>query len=76
MNRRPPFGNTPYERLLSALHAGSQTVAASLLGVRPAILSDCKRRGMIVTRELLEKARAQGINPAWVQSGLGSVYLC
>ena len=59
---------TPYERLMAALQARTQAEAAERLGVRQAVLSDCKRRGM-VTGSVLELAGMKGINPDWITRG-------
>ena len=61
--------STPYERLLFALQVTTGVEAASLLEVRQSLLSDCKRRGMVVTEKVLEHAGAKGINLKGVARG-------
>ena len=60
---------SPYERLLFALQVTTGVEAASLLGARQSLLSDCKRRGMVVTEKVLEHAEAKGINLEGVLHG-------
>ena len=68
----PTSENTPateLDRLFTALAARTQIEAAGLLGVRQSALSDCKRRGGIVTGSVLEKAAAIGISLEWIKHG-------
>lgn len=74
---------TQYDRLLYALgleQSGEYyrtffTQAAEMLGVRMSQLSDCIRRGKIVTGLVLEAAKAKGINPDFIKSGTEPIYL-
>ena len=56
-------------RLYAALGARTQIEAAEQLGVRQSALSDCKRRGNIVTGNVLEKAVMLSISVEWIQEG-------
>lgn len=74
---------TQYDRLLYALgleQSGEYyrtffTQASEMLDVRVSALSDCIRRGKIVTGPVLEAATAKGINPDFIRSGTEPVYL-
>lgn len=74
---------TQYDRLLYALgleQSGEYyrtffTQASDMLEVRMSQLSDCIRRGKIVTGPVLEAARAKGINPNFIKNGTEPVYL-
>ena len=74
---------TQYDRLLYALGLDQTnedyrtffTQASEILDVRMSALSDCIRRGKIVTGPVLEAAEAKGINPDFIRSGKEPVYL-
>ena len=74
---------TPYDRLLYALgleQTGEYyrtffTQASDMLEVRMSQLSDCIRRGKIVTGPVLDAAKGKGINPDFIRSGTEPVYL-
>ena len=73
---------TQYDRLLYALGLDQTneynrtffTQASEMLDVRMSALSDCIRRGKIVTEPVLEAATAKGINPEFITSGNEPVY--
>lgn len=70
--RMPPASwdtSTGLGRLFFALHARTQIETAGALGVRQSAFSDCKRRGNIVTGDVLEKAMAVGITTEWIREG-------
>lgn len=66
-----------YNRLLTAfglkqtpeINRTHLTTLSEGLGVRMSALSDCIRKG-IVTGPVLEAARAKGINPEYITSGI------
>ena len=60
---------TELERLLFALSARTQVEAAEILEIRQSALSDCKRRGSIVTGKLLEQAVKAGVSRDWIKEG-------
>lgn len=60
---------TELERLLIALSAKTHAQAASLLEVSQSCLSDCKRRGSVVTGKLLEQAIKIDISISWIKDG-------
>lgn len=72
-----------YDRLLYALgleQTGEYyrtffTQASDMLEVRMSQLSDCIRRGKIVTGPVLDATKAKGINPDFIRSGTEPVYL-
>lgn len=74
---------TQYDRLLYALgldqineyYRTFFTQASEILDVRMSALSDCIRRGKIVTEPVLEAAQAKGINSDFIISGKEPVYL-
>ena len=74
---------TQYDRLLYALGLDQTneyyrtffTQASEMLNVRMSALSDCIRRGKIVTEPVLEAAKTKGINPDFIRSGKEPVYL-
>ena len=81
MNNEIP--ETQYDRLLYALGLDQTneyyrtffTQASVMLDVRMSALSDCIRRGKIVTDSVLEAAKAKGVNPDFIRSGMEPVYL-
>ena len=80
MNKEIPA--TRYDRLLYALgmeptgeHDTFFSRAADLLGVNMSQLSDCVRRGKIVTGPVLGAAKAKNINPEFITNGAEPVYL-
>lgn len=60
---------TELDRLLAALDCQTQMRAAALLNVRQSKLSDCKRRGGIVSGDLLDNALTLGIRREWIKQG-------
>lgn len=60
---------TELDRLLVALDCQTQMRAAALLNIRQSKLSDCKRRGGIVSGDLLENALTLGIRQEWIKQG-------
>ena len=60
---------TELERLLFALSARTQVEAAEILEIRQSALSDCERRGGIVTGKLLEQAVRAGVSRDWIKEG-------
>ncbi len=74
---------TQYDRLLYALgleQTGEYyrtffTEASARLEVRMCALSDCIRRGKIVTGPVLDAAKAKGISPDFITHGTEPVYL-
>lgn len=74
---------TQYDRLLYALGLDQTseyyrtffTQASEMLDVRMSALSDCIRRGKIVTAPVLEAAKTKGINPDFIRTGKEPAYL-
>lgn len=74
---------TQYDRLLYALgleQTGEYyrtffTQASDILEVRMSQLSDCIRRGKIVTGPVLDAAKTKGINPDFIKQGTEPIYL-
>ena len=72
-----------YSRLLYALNIESHinenihylTSVSNLLKVSMASVSDCIRRGRVVTPPVLAAAIDVGINPAYIKKGLQPVFL-
>lgn len=81
MNKEIP--ETQYDRLLYALgleQTGEYyrtffTQASDMLDVSMSQLSDCIRRGKIVTGPLLDAAKAKGINPDFIKNSKDPIYL-
>ena len=81
MNKKIP--ESQYDRLLYALGLDQAneyyrtffTQASEMLEVRMSTLSDCIRRGKIVTDPVLEAAKVKGINPDFIKIGKDPVYL-
>lgn len=73
---------TQYDRLLYALGLEQAdehyrtffTQASDMLEVRMNQLSDCIRRGKIVTGPVLDAAKAKGINPDFIKNGKEPIY--
>lgn len=57
---------TELDRLFMALAARTQIEAADMLGVRQSVLSDSKRRGGVVTGDLLKTALTFGVSLEWI----------
>lgn len=74
---------TQYDRLLYALgleqigkyYRTFFTQASDMLDVRMSQLSDCIRRGKIVTGPVLDAAKVKGINPDFIKLGKEPIYL-
>lgn len=77
------FPETQYDRLLYALGLEQNggyyrtffTQASDILEVRMSQLSDCIRRGKIVTGPVLDAAKTKGINPDFIKHGKEPIYL-
>ena len=64
-------GKTQYERLLEALGARTQREAAELLRLTQSQLSDCKRKGGVLSPQVLQAALiGQDIAPGWILEGI------
>ena len=81
MSKKIP--ETQYDRLLYALGLEQTeeyyrtffTEVSNRLGIRMSLVSDCKKRGNVVTEVVLEAAKAKGINPDFITTGALPVHL-
>lgn len=64
-----------YPRLCSVFGTKTQEEFARRLGLRQASVADNKRRGVIPARWVLFAVEHYGINPAWLRTGCGPMYI-
>ncbi|MCL1939908.1 MAG: helix-turn-helix domain containing protein [Desulfovibrionaceae bacterium] len=64
-----------YERILAATGCRTCLQLAQVLDVKPAAVSDVKRRKAIPTHWLWRLLRKENINPDWIRSGIGDCRL-
>jgi hypothetical protein len=62
-------------RIVAATDLKTQAALAEKLGVRPASITEAKKRNIIPANWLLELARAYGLNPIWLADGVGPKYI-
>lgn len=63
------------KRISLATGIKSQQDLARLLGVRQTAISDARRRGIMPYNWLLTLLISKGINPDWVRSGQGKIFI-
>jgi len=63
------------ERLLKATGCKTQLELAAFLDVHPSAIAAGKKRGRLPSTWLITALRKKGVNPDWVESGLGPQYL-
>jgi phage repressor protein C with HTH and peptisase S24 domain len=61
--------------MMYALGISTQSALAETLGVRRAAVSDAKRQDRVPSEWLLKLCRLAGLNPAWLESGTGVMYV-
>ncbi len=70
---------TDFEVILARIHqvAGTKTQVqlAAVLGIRQSSISDAKRRGSVPSDWVLKVFERFGVNPEWLKTGHGEVYL-
>ncbi|WP_291447895.1 helix-turn-helix domain-containing protein [Desulfovibrio sp.] len=64
-----------YDRVFDATGCKTQAQLADVLGIRQSSISDAKRRKSIPAEWLLKLFDKKRINPEWIRSGLGSIFL-
>ena len=62
-------------RLVEAAGCRSQMELAAFLGIRQALVSDAKRRGIIPAEWLNILERSRGIRPEWILTGTPPKYV-
>lgn len=71
--------NSGYQDIITRIHhvtkTRTQTELATLLGIRQSSISDSKRRDSIPNNWYLVLFEKLGVNPDWLKSGLGPMYL-
>lgn len=63
------------KRIQAATHTRSQTELASLLEISQSSVAEAKRRQAIPADWYLKLFEKLGVNPDWLKSGSGPVYL-
>lgn len=74
MNRGEKF-DEQLERIKLVTKTRTQAGHAEYLGIRQSFVSDAKRRGNIPADWLLTIMRVLNVNPDWVSTGKGMMYL-
>lgn len=64
------------KRMMKALEVTTQSALASALGVHRAAVSDAKRQNRVPAEWLLRLLRSHGLNPNWLETGLGVAHIC
>ncbi|MBU2550493.1 MAG: helix-turn-helix domain-containing protein [Proteobacteria bacterium] len=62
-------------RLRSKIVIKNQKALAQMLELKPGAISDAKRRGSVPADWFLTLLRKYGVNPVWLESGQGPVFL-
>lgn len=79
MPKQPTGIIEDYNNIITRIHYATktrtQTELATLLGVRQSSISDAKKRGSIPNNWYLMLFEKLGVNPDWLKSGLGPMYL-
>ena len=64
-----------YRRISEATGIGSQTKLASTLGINRSAVTQAKRNDTIPDKWILHLSRVFGLNPEWIESGLGEKFI-
>ncbi len=62
-------------RMVKALDIGTQSALAEELGVTRGAISDAKAKDKVPAEWMLKLFRGHGLNPFWLETGRGAVYL-
>ncbi|MFH0729693.1 MAG: S24 family peptidase [Pseudomonadota bacterium] len=71
----PPLFDRFLERLAEATGIASQTELADVLGVNRSAITQARRKNAIPSNWLLHLFRAYGLNPDWLEKGLGASFI-
>jgi len=63
------------QRVYEAAGIDSQTDLARVLGVNRSAVTQARKKGAIPDRWLLQLFRSYGLNPEWLETGNGSIFL-
>jgi len=63
------------QRVYEAAGIESQTDLARILGVNRSAVTQARKKGAIPDRWLLQLFRGYGLNPEWLETGVGSTFL-
>jgi len=63
------------QRVYEAAGIESQTDLARILGVNRSAVTQARKKGAIPDRWLLQLFRGYGLNPEWLETGMGSTFL-
>ena len=66
---------TPLERFFEAAECRTQVELADFLGIRQSSVSDAKKRSKIPAEWLMTLLRFKSVNPEWILTGEGAIYL-
>lgn len=64
-----------YGRIKTIANVRTQVELAQVLGIRQSSISDAKRRNAIPSDWLVKLLDGYGVNPTWIRTGEGSMYL-
>jgi phage repressor protein C with HTH and peptisase S24 domain len=67
--------NTFYKRAAEALGVKSQLELAAKLGLNRSAISQAKKKKMIPDKWILNLYRLHGVNPDWIETGKGEIFL-
>lgn len=69
------FFQEVYDRIRCATNARTQTELAAVLEIRQSSISDAKRRNSIPSDWYMKLFEKFGLNPDWIKSGTGPMFL-
>ncbi|MBW1703892.1 MAG: helix-turn-helix transcriptional regulator [Deltaproteobacteria bacterium] len=64
-----------YKRVSEALEITSQLKLAEILGLNRSSISQAKKKGIVPDKWILNLFKSHGVNPVWIESGKGQVFL-
>ena len=67
--------NETIERIQAVTHTRTQTALAETLEIKQSSISDAKRRQSVPGAWYMTPFEKLGVNPDWLISGIGPVYL-
>lgn len=67
--------NAVIERVFEATGIDSQTALARVLKINRSAVTQARKKGQVPDRWLLQLYRKFGLNPEWVESGAGRIFL-